>query len=275
MLVIASVARYRGGHPLWHLLIVAGAAVAVFVGIKAKEYWDGRILPERQPLTIPTVALALFSVASGAIHASVSGDHFREAFIFGAFFLVASAAQVAWGVLFLYRQNTTALVGGAAGNAAIIALWTVTRTVGLPIGPEPWHAEPIGRLDVASTLCELALVLGAGFLLARLRTGLAAQKRLDPGDPEYSLDGVVGAGDGERLSSVTAELRGSEQRGHAGGIDEHQIGQVQDDTAGAVRIAYRVRDRLDLREVELAAQSQPYLVVVTRRGNREDPFAHR
>lgn len=189
MLAIASVARSPGGHPLWHLLIVAGGAVGVFVGIKAKEYWDRHILPERanravrfddatsghpsggwQPPTIPMLALALLSVASGAIHASVSGEHFQEAFIFGAFFLVASTAQVAWAVLFLHRPNTTLLVGGAAGNAAIIALWTFTRTTGLPIGPEPWHPETIGGLDVVSTLCELALVLGAATLLARRPT---------------------------------------------------------------------------------------------------------
>jgi hypothetical protein len=30
---------HTGGHPLWHVAIVAGGAVAVFIGIKAKESW--------------------------------------------------------------------------------------------------------------------------------------------------------------------------------------------------------------------------------------------
>jgi len=41
MFAIAVAARDRsGGHPLWHLLIVAAGAVSVFVVIKAKEHWD-------------------------------------------------------------------------------------------------------------------------------------------------------------------------------------------------------------------------------------------
>jgi hypothetical protein len=30
---------HDGGHPLWHVAIVAGGAVAVFAFIKAKESW--------------------------------------------------------------------------------------------------------------------------------------------------------------------------------------------------------------------------------------------
>ena len=73
----------------------------------------------------------------------------------------------AWAILFLHRPNRTLLIAGAVGNGTIIALWTVTRTVGLPVGPEPWQPEAIAALDVLSTLCEVALVFGATILLAR------------------------------------------------------------------------------------------------------------
>jgi hypothetical protein len=72
-----------------------------------------------------------------------------------------------------YRPNRTLLLVGAVGNAATIVLWTLTRTVGLPVGPQPWHPEAIGPLDLISTLLELAIVLCAATLLAR-RTVLAA-----------------------------------------------------------------------------------------------------
>jgi hypothetical protein len=187
MLVITSVTQSPSrGHPLWHLLVVAGAAIAVFVGIKAKEYRDHNLRPRRanrarhasgptaehqsaewHPPTIPALALAVLSFASAAIHASVTSEHFHEALIYGAFFLVASAAQAAWAVLIVRRANRTLLIVGAAGNAAVIALWTLTRTVGLPIGPEPWHPESVGAADLASTFFELVLVLTAAILLAR------------------------------------------------------------------------------------------------------------
>jgi hypothetical protein len=193
MLAIAAAARDQsGGHPLWHPLIVAAGALGMFVLIKAKEHWDHDRRPRRpngairvdEPTpahrsrwfpapTGPVLALAMLSAASGAIHAAVSTAHFEEAFVYGAFFLVTSTLQAAWAVVLSYRPNRTLLAIGTVGNAAIIIVWTLTRTVGLPVGPQSWSPEPIGALDVISTLLELAIVLGAANLLAR-RTTLSA-----------------------------------------------------------------------------------------------------
>jgi len=181
----ASIPQPRSGHPLWHLLVLAGAAVGLFIGIKAKEYRDARRL-QRAPrsgrvhpttstsvsapnLTLPVLALALLSIASATIHASVSREHFHEAVVFGTFFVAASTAQVGWAVLALHRPTTTLLIVGASGNATVVALWAMTRTIGLPIGPEPWHPESIGAADLISTTCELLLVIGALTLLTRHR----------------------------------------------------------------------------------------------------------
>jgi hypothetical protein len=181
MFAIAVAARDRSsGHPLWHLLIVAAGAVGVFVVIKAEEHWDRELRPRHANRTrwfpaptVPVLALALLSAAAAAIHSAVSAEHFEEAFIYGAFFLAASSAQAGWAVVVAYRPNRALLLVGAVGNAAIIVLWILTRTVGLPVGPRPWHPEAIGPLDLISTLLELAIVLCAATLIAR-RTALAA-----------------------------------------------------------------------------------------------------
>jgi hypothetical protein len=182
--VLAITNRSRlvaAGHPLWHLLVIAAAAVGVFGYIKVKEYFDhrralrqtrGADRPHASAAwlpapTAPIVVLAAASLLSGGIHASVSGEHFREAFIFGAFFTVAAAAQVAWGILLLHRPSRALLALEAIGNAAVIALWTITRTVGLPVGPEQWRSEAIGTLDVVSTLFEVVIVVMAVTLLVR------------------------------------------------------------------------------------------------------------
>ena len=172
---IAVAARDRSsGHPLWHLLIVAAGAVGVFVVIKAKEHWDRELRPRRPNRahwfpapTVPVLALALLSAAAAAIHSAVSAEHFEEAFIYGAFFLAASTAQAGWAIVIAYRPNRALLMVGAVGNAATIVLWTLTRTVGLPVGPRPWHPEAIGTLDLISTLLELAIVVCAATLVAR------------------------------------------------------------------------------------------------------------
>jgi len=182
---IAVAARDRsGGHPLWHLLVVAAVAVGVFVVIKAKEHRERDPRPHRarqarsfSPPTASVLALALLSAAAAAIHSAVSAEHFEEAFIYGAFFLAASTAQAGWAVVIVYRPNRALLVAGAVANAATIILWILTRTVGLPVGPEPWHAEAVGTLDLITTLLELVIVLGAATLFAR-RSALAASDTL-------------------------------------------------------------------------------------------------
>ena len=187
-MAIATTSGQTAGHPLWHLLIVAGGAIAVYFAIRTKEYRDRRVCARHAPRpnradepswqrsdgrrspNTAMLALAALSLGSGAIHASVTSEHFHEAFIFGTFFLFASTAQAAWAIAILHRPTTTLLVVGAVGNAITIILWTLTRTIGLPAGPEPWHPEAIGPQDAISTILELVLVLSAVQILRRTAT---------------------------------------------------------------------------------------------------------
>ena len=53
----------------------------------------------------------------------------------------------------------------------LVALWAVSRTAGLPIGPGAWMPEPVQTLDVSATVLELVLVAGALVLVRRRRLG--------------------------------------------------------------------------------------------------------
>ncbi len=57
------------------------------------------------------------------------------------------------------RPRRRVLLAGAAGSAALVLLWLVSRTSGLPFGPEAGVAEPIGAAD---TLCVVMEVLSGG-----------------------------------------------------------------------------------------------------------------
>ena len=114
------------------------------------------------------VAVTASTAAAGA-HAAVGPAHLEASFLVAAFFVVAPVVQLLWAALVLQRARRTSLVVGAAVNAAFVALWAVTRTVGLPFGLLP-GVEPVGAWDVFTVISEIALVTAC---VAQLRQGPA------------------------------------------------------------------------------------------------------
>ena len=116
---------------------------------------------------------AALSAFAGFIHVLAAPDHFEEWWGYGMFFLTAAAAQVLYALLLLaYEPNRDLLWAGVVGNLAILGLYVVTRTVGIPFfGPEAGQVEAVGALDAISKITELALIACLVVLLrARPRT---------------------------------------------------------------------------------------------------------
>jgi hypothetical protein len=177
---VGLAAAGAAGHPTWHLVVVALAAIAVFVGIKIEEHLRARPRTHRHR-AVARSGLLLFvagcSAGAAAVHASVCSDHFRESFAFGVFFVIAAALQAVWAVLVCVRPTRALLVAGAAGNASLVLVWALSRTVGLPIGPEIWHPEPVSMLDMIATLLEVALVVGAAAVVRTSTRALPPSRR--------------------------------------------------------------------------------------------------
>lgn len=96
------------------------------------------------------------STAAAGVHAAVGPAHFREQTVLGLFFVVATLAQLAWSIGLVLRPSAALLRVGAAGNAALVVLWAVTRTLGLPgLLPGP---EAVGPWDLACVAWELVAV---------------------------------------------------------------------------------------------------------------------
>jgi hypothetical protein len=115
-------------------------------------------------------AVAYGSATAGWVHLGMSPAHFDEALVFGTFFVLVAGLQGAIAVQVLHRNSRNLLAGAIVLNAAVIAVWLVSRSVGLPVGPRAWTREAVGILDSATTALELIVVLGAW----RLRRGDAA-----------------------------------------------------------------------------------------------------
>jgi hypothetical protein len=106
-------------------------------------------------------ALALLSAGAAVIHFVVIPGHWEEYWGQGLFFIVAAVAQLLWAVWIVAAPSRLIYLAGAAGNAAIVALWVVTRTAGLPAGPGAGEREAVEFADTLATVFEVLLVVGA------------------------------------------------------------------------------------------------------------------
>jgi hypothetical protein len=132
--------------------------------------------PERGPAMVLT-AIAISSIAVGAIHIAAAATLGRDNAQNLAFFGVVAAAEIAWGVVALVRAPRWWLALGVLGNLAVVATWVVSRTVGLPVGPYAGVTLPVGFPDALATVLGAVIVIGAAALILRDRAPARAPAR--------------------------------------------------------------------------------------------------
>lgn len=104
-------------------------------------------------------------VAAATIHAFVIPQHFRESAAFGAFFVILTVLQGLVAVALVWRPDDRIIRYVALCSVSVAGLWWVSRTTGLPVGPQPWHPESLGILDLAASGAELMTAVGCGIEL--------------------------------------------------------------------------------------------------------------
>ena len=152
------------GLPLLLLPVLAGGAALV---------------RERRP-TAPRllVVLAEASAVAAVVHVWVAPEHFAESALYGTFFVATGVAGIGFAMLVLARPSRGVLLAGAAGNAALVGLWLVTRLIAVPLGRGAGETEPFGALDVLASSAELIAVVAAALALGRAAAaGLPARRQ--------------------------------------------------------------------------------------------------
>jgi hypothetical protein len=132
------------------LISVAGAAVALLAASRGRSQ----------------EVVALLSIGAAVIHFAVVSEHLDEWWLTGTFFLVLGIAQLLWALLVLGSPSPLLYLAGAVGNALVVVLWIVSRTNGVPVGPEAGEAEPIALPDTLATAFEIVLVVVLAALLS-------------------------------------------------------------------------------------------------------------
>jgi hypothetical protein len=145
--------------------VAVGAATLAVVPLAAR----------RRP-RLATYSAASASAGAAAIHYAVVAEHFEEWWGFGLFFVVSAVAQLVWALLVVTSRSRSVIWLGVVGNAAIVMLWIVTRSVGTLVGPEPDMTEPVGVADSVATAFEVVIVVAGAWLGWRARTAAASSR---------------------------------------------------------------------------------------------------
>src|SRR3954468_1307920 len=131
---------------------------------------------DRAPAIVLT-AIALASIAVGAIHVSAAATLGQNSAQNVAFFGLAAAAEIIWGAVALFRAPRWWIALGLLGHLAVVATWVVSRTVGLPLGVYAHVKLPVGYADALATVLGAMIVIGAGWLLLQDRVPTHAATR--------------------------------------------------------------------------------------------------
>lgn len=112
-------------------------------------------------------ATALLGAA--VVHSTVVAEHYAEWSLAGTFFVLLELVEVvlAIAVVLWWGRATQAAV--AVTSLGTVAVWVVSRTVGMPFGPADFrHPESIGTADLSCCALELAATLLVAPWLLRL-----------------------------------------------------------------------------------------------------------
>lgn len=115
----------------------------------------------------PLAWAASASFGAGLVHLAVVPEHLHEWLLAGIFFLVLGALQLGWSVTSLALKRLVAPRTVAAANVLTVLLWAVSRTAGLPFGPEAGHPESVGRADVLASVLEVIAAAAVAFAISR------------------------------------------------------------------------------------------------------------
>jgi hypothetical protein len=120
--------------------------------------------PSRRILHL--AAAAALAVAGG-LHLAALPGHLDASTVAGAFFAGTAVAQLLGAVLVVTRPSARTTQAVVAGNIAVLVLWAMSRTTGLPTGGELGVREPFGLLDGLAAAAEILVVVAGLAIMVR------------------------------------------------------------------------------------------------------------
>lgn len=221
-----------------HGRAIAYTALAVLVTNLALVTWivalrGGRLRVAGRPAPAPGARRAITTggrlgdvrlimvaglLAPAVIHMAVIPEHLEEWWAAGTFFVVLTAAEFAVAVG-LRRSGRPWLLAAVWVSAVPLAVWTVSRSVGLPFGPEAGSPEGVGVADSVACVLELGTLVAAAMMLRSSR--LAAGPPLPRHLRALAVAAVVAVGAIGLAGAVPTWLDGAEAP--SGEMEHHVV----------------------------------------------------
>lgn len=198
-------------------LFAAGAVIALPFVVVALARWAaqgpaGRSMPLGAWI-VPVVAF--LSGAAGVIHLLVIEAHLEESRIHAAMFAAVAAFQLLWAVGYPARPSRWLGWSAVVVNATTVAVWIVSRTVGLPGWLDGGAVEPVGLADAVATVLELGVVVGLLAILWRpMRVRMVDDRALTRADAALGTAMVIAAASLLTLGAIAEIASGGHGHGH-------------------------------------------------------------
>jgi len=180
------------------------------------------------------ISAALTTAGAGVLHLDAAGDHTDHAHV-AAFFVIVAVVQLLWASAAARREtDNRAFAAGLLFNAGVLAVWVVSRTVGLPdLIPDVGGVEPIGMKDAAASGLAFAALAAGGIALSMPPAAAAAL--VAPRSGERILRAMAVA---TLAATIPGALASHEHGAHGHGEDAaHAHGDAATaDLTGAVEV---------------------------------------
>ncbi len=124
---------------------------------------------------IVRICAALATAGAGVLHLDAAGDHTDHEHI-AAFFVGVAVVQILWAATAVRRDvDRRVFALGLLFNLGVLAVWIVSRTVGLPTWiPDASGVEEIGWKDTAASGLAFAALAAGGLALSMPASAAAA-----------------------------------------------------------------------------------------------------
>ncbi|MFN0143998.1 MAG: hypothetical protein ACKVP6_11230 [Mycobacterium sp.] len=110
---------------------------------------------------------AVASLGAAVIHFAVTPMHWRDWLPSGLSFAALAAFQLIWAFVAWSRPGAVVFAAGIAANVGAAALWVMSCTAGLPVGPSAGQPEAAGAAGIAVLLLQCYVVMGSVWAWSR------------------------------------------------------------------------------------------------------------